>query len=80
MSRRKELTIEAAGYGIGYSVYEWGRYARNSVLAGQRKKQYIDGFDTLEDAQEAYPTATVCAYRSANNTFSHLPDGPDINW
>ena len=80
MSRRKELTIEAAGYGIGYSVYEWGRYARNSVLAGQRKKQYIDGFDTLEEAQEAFPAAKVTGHRSAHNTFDHLPDGPNLGW
>lgn len=73
-----ELTIERAKYGQGFTVYEWGTYGRNSVLAGQTKKQYKDGFDTVEEAQAAYPEATYdgCV-RSAHNTFDHLPDPDD---
>ena len=70
-----ERTIERAKYGSGYSVYEFGVYPRSSVLAGQTRKQFIDGFDTLEEAQAAYPDADV-GYRDAHNHFGHLPD-PD---
>ena len=71
----KRITIEPAQYGHGVSVYEWGRYPRGSVLAGQTRKQYVDGFDTVEQAQAAYPKADVSGYReSAYNTFDHLPD------
>lgn len=70
-----ELTIEQGKYG-GWTVYKWGVYERSSVLAGQTKKQFVDNFDTLEEAQEAYPKAEV-GYRSAHNTFDHLPDPDD---
>jgi hypothetical protein len=68
-----EQTIERSKYDDGYSVYEWGVYPRSSVLAGQDRKQWIDGFDTLEEAQAAYPDADV-GFRSAHNTFDHLED------
>jgi len=75
----KDQTIEPAKYGEGVSVYEFGRYPRSSVLAGQTKKQYLDGFDTVEEAQEAFPRAVASGCtRSAHNTFDHLPDGPDL--
>lgn len=67
-----DLTIEAAKYGGGFSVYEFGTYERSSVLAGQTKKQFLDGFDTLEEAKAAYPTAQE-GFRDAGNTFGHLP-------
>ena len=71
---KKELTIEPAKYGEGYTVYEWGTYEDSSVLAGQTKKQFLDGFDTLEEAQAAYPEAEATGRVSAHNTFDHLPD------
>lgn len=67
-----DLTIEKAKYGCGYSVYQFGTYEKGSVLAGQTRKRFLDGFDTLEEAQEAYPEATV-GFRDAGNTFGHLP-------
>jgi hypothetical protein len=75
-TKKRELTIEADKYGNGYNVYEWSVYERSSVLAGQEKKQYIDGFNTLEEAEAAYPEA-VAGYRQANNYFHHLPDPDD---
>ena len=72
---KKELTIEAGKYG-GFTVYEWGIYPDHSVLAGQDKKQFIDNFDTLEEAEKEYPEA-VTGYRSANNYVDHLPDPED---
>jgi len=68
----KDLTIEKSKYGSGYSVYEFGTYERSSVLAGQTRKQFLDGFETLEEAQEKFPSATV-GFRDAGNTFGHLP-------
>jgi hypothetical protein len=68
-----ERTIEKSKYDSGYSVYQWGVYPPSSVLAGQAKKQYIDSFDTLEEAQAAYPDA-VFGFRSPHNHFDHLPD------
>jgi hypothetical protein len=72
--KTKEITIEPAKYGNGFTVYEWGTYGESSVLAGQTKKQYLDGFDTIEEAKEAYPEADVTGVQSAYNTFDHLPD------
>ncbi len=80
MSRDLTIENEKDGYGSSYSVYEFSTYGSSSVLAGQTKKQYLDGYDTLEEARRDYPTAKVCGYRDAYNTFDHLPDGPDINW
>ncbi len=72
-----ERTIEPAKYGNGYTVYEWGIYESSSVLAGQTKKQYVDGFDTIEEAQAKYPDAEASdSIQSAGNYFNHLP-GPD---
>lgn len=71
----KDRTIEPSKYGDGFTVYEWGTYERSSVLAGQTKKQFLDSFDTVEEAQKAFPDASYdgCV-RSAHNTFDHLED------
>lgn len=72
-----ELSIEPSKYG-GYAVYEWGVYERNSVLAGQVKKQYRDGGDDLDALKAKYPGAEILEYRrSANNYFNHLPGEED---
>jgi|TARA_R100000149_G_scaffold31482_1_gene12137 hypothetical protein len=67
-----DITIEKCKYG-GWSVYEFGVYPRSSVLAGQTRKQWIAGYDTLEKAQLEHPTADV-GYMDANNSFDHLPE------
>ncbi|WP_394222554.1 hypothetical protein [Alteromonas gracilis] len=52
-----------------------GRYEAGSVLAGQVKISFVDAFDTLEQAKEAYPEAEVThPHLLPQNTFDHLPD------
>ena len=67
-------SIEPDGYGE-VSVYGWGVYERSSVLAGQQRKSFVDGYPTVAEALVAYPGADVHGgVVSANNTFTHLPD------
>jgi hypothetical protein len=40
------------------AVYGIGRYEDWSVLAGQTKRVFLDDFDTVEEAQVAYPDAS----------------------
>ena len=61
----------------GYVVYEFDKYPKTSVLAGQTRKRYIEWFSTLEEARKAYPNAEY-HFRDACNTFNHLPVGPDL--
>ena len=42
-----------------YEVFQWGVFPRHSVLRGQPCKDFLDEFDTLEEAQKAYPKAEV---------------------
>jgi hypothetical protein len=71
-----EYTIEYDFDHDKYKVYEWSVYSKNSVLAGQTMKRFVDWFDTEFAARQAHPTATVST-RSAHNTFSHLPSEAD---
>lgn len=76
------LTIER-GRGMTYTNNRWTIYSHGffpyySVLAGQPKRTFIDSFDTIEEAQKEYPTATVIqgtTYRDPD--LSHLPDDGD---
>lgn len=84
MSKRTEqmtyLTIEPDGDGeywpIEYAVYEWGTHERHSVLEGQPRKTLLMYFETVADAQKAYPEADVSEYgmRPPENSFDHLPE------
>jgi hypothetical protein len=59
----------------GVAVYEYGVYPRSSVLAGQTSRRFVESYETVEEAQKAYPTARVsdsCGYRAPS--LSHLPD------
>ena len=73
-------TIEPDGdgefYPIGYLVYEWGRYGRSSVLAGQQSKALVGAFDSLAEAQQAYPKAEVSEWHidPGNSVPDYLPD------
>ena len=67
-----DFTIEFSDEYGWYTVYEFGVFPRSSVLAGQTMKTHRGSFDTVEEAQTAYPHATV-GYRDPNNTFNHLP-------
>lgn len=65
----------------GFDVKGYGTYGPSSVLAGQVKIVFLDHYDTVKEALEAYPTATMSnAWLEPVNTFDHLPDGPDLEW
>jgi len=66
-------SIEPDGYGE-FTVYGWGFYERGSLLAGQQRKSFMDGYATVAEALSAYPDADVQeGVVSANNSFGHLP-------
>lgn len=55
-------------------------YGPSSVLAGQTRIQWVESFDTLEEAKAKYPEAELSnEILAPRNTFNHLPDpdGPD---
>ena len=57
-----------------WTVYEHGVYDRDSVLSGQSRRSWLDDFDTLEEAQKAYPEAVVCAASTYSAAcLNHLP-------
>ena len=60
-----------------YSVKKFtpNGYPSHSVLAGQVLIQFIDSFETSEEAQAAYPDANFGnKWISQQNTFDHLDD------
>jgi hypothetical protein len=58
-----------------FAVYEYSRYDRNSVLAGQQRRQYLDGdFETVADALKAFPNAVPSGCGYTEPVLSHLPD------
>ena len=65
-----------------YTVYEHSTYPRSSVLAGQHRRVWMDDFDTLEEAQQAYPKAQVSGATYQAPYLNHLPDEDtdDVNW
>ena len=74
-----EKTLEHNADYNHYAVYEWSVYPRHSVLAGQDCKRFLDAYDTEAEAKAAHPELAddEVGYRSAHNTFDHLPDGDD---
>jgi len=72
-----ERVIENEGPGEIW-VWEIGEYEDSSVLAGQTRRARLDCFDTVEEAQKAYPDATVsegCSLHAQNvmdrDSFAH---------
>jgi hypothetical protein len=63
-------------YQIYYEVFEWGEFDSDSVLAGQPSKTAIAAFETVAEAQKAYPKAEVSEYPLSRPVHSvdHLPD------
>jgi len=56
-------------------VYGHGVYDDSSILAGQDKRTWLEAFDTIEEAQKAYPVAQVVegsTFRLLN--LDYLPD------
>jgi hypothetical protein len=58
-----------------FTVYKYSIYDESSVLAGQTRRQWIDDFDTLEEARAAYPEAEVQVSHSLYRPpyLGHLP-------
>jgi hypothetical protein len=48
-----------------WEVYGCGDYEDSSVLAGQYRRCFLDSFETAEEAQTAYPWATVQGPKSS---------------
>jgi hypothetical protein len=61
----ESITIEPGSHGEtyhregGFTVYGHSTYGEGSVLEGQDMRCFLDYFDTLEEAQNAFPTAEV---------------------
>ncbi len=71
-----DLTYEARGN--QYCVHAWGVYPNSSVLAGQPCKQFIASYETESELTSAFPLAKSShPMLQPQNTFDHLPDGPD---
>jgi hypothetical protein len=51
-----------------FHVKGYGEYPDSSVLAGQPRRVHLDTFDTLEEAQAAYP------FSSTEDGPRHVPD------
>lgn len=84
LKKREDIRIEYPSRGATYrrdqyGVYKYDTYPRHSVLAGQQRRTFLETFETLEEAQAAYPKAVyhegACGYREPN--LSHLPDDSD---
>lgn len=77
-----DLTIER-GRGATYASERWtvyghGVYDQDSVLSGQSRRTWMDDFETLEEAQKAYPEAVVCACSTYQPPhLGHLTDDED---
>ncbi len=83
----KEYVIEHGGRGAtyrkteGFTVYALDEYPRSSVLAGQQRRTWIDEYDTLEEAQAAYPQATLYSGTTYQPPYlGHLRDDDDGGW
>lgn len=61
-----------------YTVYEHSTYPRSSVLAGQRRRVWMDDFDTLAEAQKAYPKAKTSGATYQEPYLNHLSDDGDL--
>lgn len=80
MARTKYRWIEPTSNGE-VDVYEYGKYERSSVLAGQERKAFVASFATVAEALTAYPKADVMGYRlSFPVSTMHLPDSEMTAW
>lgn len=76
----ERYTVENKGasmMGKPFCIYGWSTYGKNSVLAGQPQKVFIDCYETQEEALMEYPQATPSSkWMEPQVSLSHLP-GPD---
>lgn len=77
ISKFHYLKLRVGRYG-GIDVLGFGTYPKNSVLAGQTSKTFIDNFNTEAEARAAYPTAHEFSsgWTDVGVSLNHLP-GPD---
>lgn len=79
-----ETLIEYPSYGTTYfreefGVYQYSTYPKGSVLAGQQRRSWLGGYDTLAEAQADYPDAEfVEGSCFTPPALDHLRDGPDL--
>ncbi len=64
MSDRTKPVVEFPATGSTYhfeqyGVYAYGTYGRHSVNRGQTSRQFLGSYDTLAEAREKHPDATV---------------------
>lgn len=57
MRKNLELTLEFVH--DNWWFCQRGRYDRSSVLAGQEFRQLVSAYDSLSEAKEAHPEATI---------------------
>jgi len=86
--KKPRLVIEYPSRGTTYctneyGVYEYSIYPRSSVLAGQQRRKWLDSFQTLEQAQIAYPKAVYdgdgfSGFIPIAQMVAHIPD--DTNY
>ena len=62
-----------------YTVYEHSTYPRSSVLAGQRRRVWMDDFETIAEAQAAYPKAVLSGSTYQKPVLHHLPEEGDLD-
>ena len=60
-----------------WNVHEFDTYPRHSVLAGQTRKKFVTSYETEAEAIAAHPDADR-GFRSAHNSFGHLPGENDM--
>lgn len=71
-------TFQFSKYGDGYDVYGWSTYPKNSVLAYQDRKVWLDAFDTKVEVLEAYPEAQLSSqWTEPQVSLNNLPDEND---
>lgn len=81
-----KLFTDEAGFGFDVKGYKEDGYPSYSVLAGRTRIDFIDAFDTVEEAIEAFPALKVDGVIQWGDRWtdaqikdvSHLPDEPDL--
>ena len=79
---KEDIRIEYPSSGATYTkneygVYQYSKYPGGSVLASQQRRQWLDSFKTLKEAQTKYPRAKLCGCGFQAPSLSHLPDDGD---
>jgi len=80
---KKDIRIEFPSTGATYynevfGVYEYDEWPMSSVLGGQSRRTYLGEFDTLEEAQDAFPEATYNSHGSSYQPINISRVAP--NW